>query len=63
VTIEIFNIRGQKVRKLEMKGENFYSTTWDGTDNSGKALPSGLYFAQLKAGTTAIAQHKMMLIK
>lgn len=70
VTIEIFNIRGQKVRKLEMrneklemKGEIYCSATWDGTDSNGKAVPSGLYFAQLKADGTALAQHKMMLIK
>ncbi len=46
VKIEIFNIKGAKIRTLvdEHKNVGFYYTVWDGKDNSGKLVASGMYF-------------------
>ena len=46
VRIEIFNIKGEKVRTLvnEHKSVGFYSTVWNGRDNYGKEVSSGMYF-------------------
>ena len=50
VQIDIFNIRGQKVRSLV---NNFYDAgthkaEWDGSDDAGRNLASGVYFYQMK---------------
>ena len=40
--VEIFNLRGQRVRSFNMlSGTNF---SWDGKDDGGKNLPSSVYF-------------------
>ena len=52
VKLYIYNILGQEVRILvnsfHLPKEN-YSVIWDGKDNNGMELPSGLYVAVLKA--------------
>jgi immune inhibitor A len=64
VKLEIFNLLGQKIFTLvdghNEKGEHL--VTWDGTDEQGKPLPSGIYFYQL---TTEGVQktNKMILLK
>jgi flagellar hook assembly protein FlgD len=52
VEIAIYNIQGQLVRTLS-KGEESSGThlaIWDGKDNIGKQLPSGIYFYKLSIG-------------
>jgi flagellar hook assembly protein FlgD len=73
--IEIFNIRGQKVKELKAdmssrpirqlpeRGEISYSTTWDGTDSNGTPVAGGVYLYQLKADGKALGQSKMLLLK
>jgi hypothetical protein len=73
VTIEIFNIRGQKVKTIPIdidamssrpqRRELSSSITWDGTDSSNRPVATGLYFYQLKEGNKSVAQKKMMLLK
>lgn len=60
--IEIYNLRGQKIRSFELTGAAT-SVVWDGRDASGKTAPSGLYLAKLKVGNTALAERKMVLLK
>jgi hypothetical protein len=64
VTIDIFNLLGQKVKTLidETKGAGQYSTEWNGRDESGQAVSSGIYFYRLEAGNEAQV-NKMMLLK
>jgi hypothetical protein len=64
VTIEIFNLLGQKVRTLmdEYKSTGNYTITWDGTDNSGNQLSTGIYFCRLHAGDY-VQTKKLVLIK
>jgi flagellar hook assembly protein FlgD len=60
-TIEIYNLKGQKVRQFSIFNSQ-YSITWDGTDQEGKSVSSGIYFARLKAGKQT-ASCKMLLLK
>jgi len=47
VSIDIYNILGQKVKALVSETEKpkgYYSVSWFGMDDSGKTAPSGVYF-------------------
>lgn len=52
IQIVIYNILGKEVKTLLNKelpaGE--YTIEWDGKDNEGSSLPSGIYFIQMTAG-------------
>ncbi len=52
VHLEIYNILGQKVRTLvrDMHTAGFYSVTWDGTNDLGNSVASGMYLYTLRAG-------------
>ena len=64
VTLEVYNLRGQLVKTLvnEVKDTGSYSVSWDGTNDSGKSVSSGVYFYQLKAGKYTSTK-KMILMK
>ncbi len=64
ITLKIYNIQGQLVKTLvdEDKSPGSYSIIWDGKDNSGKEVSSGIYFYQLKAGSFKDCK-KLLLIK
>ncbi|MCD4795659.1 MAG: T9SS type A sorting domain-containing protein, partial [Candidatus Cloacimonetes bacterium] len=64
VTLEIYNIKGEKVRTL-VKGHReaaYYNVTWNGKDNSGKQVASGVYFYKMKTGKY-VSTKKMILMK
>ena len=52
VKIEVYNIKGQLVRKLveEEKPAGIYQTRWDTRDKSGKDAPSGIYLYKMVTG-------------
>jgi hypothetical protein len=64
VRIDIFNLTGQKVRTLlegyRTPGE--YRVTWDGTDDLGRKLTSGVYLVRLST-VGKVATKKMVLTK
>jgi hypothetical protein len=64
VQIRIFNTLGHVVRTLvdERKLAGAYSTTWDGKDDLGQPVASGLYYYQLSAKDFTSAK-KMLLSK
>ncbi len=49
VTLEIYNIHGARVRTLvnEFQNSGKYTLHWNGRDNSGKTVPSGLYLCRM----------------
>jgi len=63
-TLKIYNILGQKVRTLvdEMKTPGNYEAIWDGKDDRGKDVASGIYFYKLKVGSYQKTR-KMVLLK
>ena len=65
VEIAIYDIQGQLVRTLS-KGEKSSGThiaIWDGKDNIGKDVSSGVYFCQLKTPTGILEIRKMLLLR
>ena len=69
VVIQIYNTQGTPVRKLDLgqKSAGGYLTRdvaayWDGRNDYGEALSSGLYFYQLRAAEFS-ATRRMILIK
>ena len=62
VKIEIFNILGQRVRTLvdEHLKIGHKLVDWDGCDDSGEEVSSGIYFYQIK--TSEFSQTKKMVL-
>ena len=64
VTLVIYNIMGQKVREL-VDGNvqtGAHSVVWDGKDDSGETVSSGVYISRLKSGKNVTAS-RMLLMK
>jgi hypothetical protein len=69
VTISIYNANGQLVRVIALgnKEAGVYITKdkaiyWDGTNNIGEKVASGVYFYQLRAGNF-VAIRRMVIVK
>lgn len=64
VSINIYNIKGQKIRSFinEEKQAGYYTIVWDGTNDSGLNIATGLYIMQIKAGDH-VHVVKMMFLK
>jgi len=64
VELNVYNIKGQKVRTLvnENKNSGHYQAIWDGTDNSKKQVASGVYFYRLTTSEKTLNK-KMLLLK
>jgi hypothetical protein len=60
----VYNLLGQEVRTLvrEYKEAGSYRVTWDGKDNAGRVMPTGVYFYRLSAGNF-VQTRKMVLMK
>ena len=59
VHIAVFNLLGQQLRTVYSQGSQPAgpgSATWDGRDQSGRQVPSGLYFVRLSAGPAAVVR-------
>ena len=63
-TLKIYNILGQEVKTLvdEIKEAGLYTVTWDGTDNHGYTVASGMYFYRLTAGDI-VTTKKIVFLK
>ncbi len=64
-TLEIFNIKGQKVKTLvnaRLSSGN-YNISWNGRDSNNKRVSTGEYLAKLKVNGTEEEVLKIMLLK
>jgi len=68
--IEIYNSRGQKIKTLDCSNslaatskELTQSIVWDGTNEIGKQVPSGVYLYKLISNGKELAVNKMLLLK
>jgi DNA-binding beta-propeller fold protein YncE len=57
----IYNLKGQKIKQYSINNSQS-SVTWDGTNQNGFQVASGIYFARLKLGEQT-ATCKMLLMK
>ncbi|MFA6455481.1 MAG: DUF4350 domain-containing protein [Bacteroidota bacterium] len=67
VQLEIFNVLGQKVRQLKNENQAIgsYTAEWDGKDDEGQAVASGVYFYKvtvLNNGDKLFANTKKMIL-
>ena len=65
VSLEIFNVLGEKVRTLihgQTYEPGYYNVVWDGKDNNGRTASSGIYFYRIVAGQN-VKTVKMLLMK
>ena len=70
IELEIYNLKGEKVKDIpsdffhskHVEG-NTYSILWDGTDDAGKPVSSGIYFYSLNIDHKSVATERMILIK
>jgi PKD repeat protein len=64
VSLDIYNIRGQKIKSLvsENKATGNHSVVWNGTDESGRNVGSGIYFYRIITDKFTSTK-KMVLMK
>jgi hypothetical protein len=64
VELTVFNASGERVRTLVdgYEGAGFKTVTWDGTNDAGKSVTSGVYMYRLNADNFEDTQ-KMVLVK
>ncbi len=63
VVLKIYNILGEEIRTLvqELQSPGIKSVVWDGTNNRGLGVASGIYIYQIKAGDFRSARKLMLL--
>jgi len=66
--IEIYNIKGQKVKSLECVNsfdakatKSLSRITWNGTDESNKPVSSGIYFINLQSGNKNLIKKAILM--
>jgi hypothetical protein len=64
VSLRIYDVAGRRVRTLDdghlPAGQ--FARTWDGTDDGGRSLPAGVYFARLKTAALTRSE-KIVLVR
>ena len=55
VEVAIFDATGKRVRLLsdQVRGAGLHRVRWDGSDESGREMPSGIYFYRVRGGGVA----------
>ena len=63
VKLLIYNMLGQKVRTLieEPFNAGFHIVNWDGRDDAGNIMPTGIYIYRIKAGKFIAAKRMLMM--
>ena len=64
VSLKVFDLRGKLIRTLadELKQAGTYQVIWNGTNDSGRQVSSGVYFYRMQAGEF-VQTRKMVLVK
>jgi len=64
VSLDVMDVRGRLVRSLHQGtlAAGDHALRWNGQDDGGRAVASGVYFARVIAGNQAV-QHKMTLVR
>jgi hypothetical protein len=64
ITLSVYNVLGQKVRTLldQKKSPGIYQISWDGKDETGKDVASGIYLYKLSSKDITLTR-KMLLLR
>ncbi len=65
VSLEIYNLLGQKIKKLVDKSQTpgSYSIKWDGSDDTGEMVGSGIYLYLINLNNQNLPARKMIILK
>jgi hypothetical protein len=63
VRVEVFNLRGQRVRTLVQSRlpAGGHTTRWDGRDDGGRPVSGGVYLIRLRAGDQVVTRRAVLL--
>lgn len=63
VSISIYNMRGQQVRNFQRNNvaAGSWNLTWDGKDQNGRELPSGVYYFRMQAGMDSFTKKAVLM--
>jgi flagellar hook assembly protein FlgD len=61
--ISLYSVSGQRVRTLADRDfhAGLQSVPWDGLDNDGRAIPSGIYFVRLATGGRSLVSRAVVV--
>jgi hypothetical protein len=64
VAIQVYDVQGKKVRSLggDYKQAGTYTIKWNGLNESGTQVPSGIYFIRISAGNETL-NHRIVMMK
>ena len=62
--LNVYNLKGQRVRSMESNSRDSgeFCFTWDGKDDAGKSLSTGVYLAEINTAKS-VARTKMLYVK
>jgi hypothetical protein len=65
VTIRIYNLLGKEVTRLvnQTHVAGYYDVQWDGKDDSGHEVASGIYIYRIEAGEFSSAVRKLAILR
>lgn len=63
VVVQVYDAQGRLVRNLHRGSleRRIMELEWNGTDDAGRAVPSGVYFSRIRVGAQQLS-HKLLLI-
>jgi len=64
VLIQVWDVAGRLVRTLEdaQRAKGTYQAMWNGNNDAGAMVASGVYFCRMSVGSAAMT-HKLMLLR
>jgi hypothetical protein len=65
IDLAVYNLAGQKVATLALgvREAGAYTLRWDGRDDDGTELASGVYLYRLRGGGGAVETRKLLLLR
>ena len=65
VRMTVYNVRGQRVRRLvdQSKIVGIYNITWDGKDDRGNFVASGVYNIEMRHGNEKIGVVRVSFVR
>jgi len=61
ISLNIYDATGRLVRCLTLDAQRLTPVVWDGTDDSGRRLPVGVYFCQVQCGDKRVIKKVIMV--